>query len=327
LIKAKATGVQIARSMACHASATRKGMIVSFACLAKAQTKLGRKFAKADKKGCCGMPDDATIVGESVRALAEGIAAGLFPVDATDTARRCAFSKMRRTGAYGKGQLACWAHAVRDDVEVDPECQQAVAAGLEDAFVKREAKGGCATTGDQPDVQQAVDGFADAVVGLLMPSSTTTSTAFSGSTTTSTMLLGSTSTTMVGATTSTTVVSASTTTSTVPSVVSLSLHVQPVLTAHCATAGCHAGVHPAEGMDLTAGYAHGNLVNVASAECPLFKRVLPGKPGQSYLVFKLAGPPQPCFSGNQMPGGGAAPLSAADQNLIVTWITQGAANN
>jgi hypothetical protein len=293
---------------------------VVVACLANAQSKVALVFAKADEKASCGMPGDAAIVGDSVRALAEGMAAALFPVDAADTARRCASSKMRRTGAYGKGRLACWAGAFRDDAAVDPACQQALVERLEDAFARSEAKGGCATTADRPDVQQAVDGFADAVAGLLMPPTTTTTTAISGSTitTTSTVPSGSTTTTVVGATT---------TTSTVPGVVSLSLHVQPILTAQCATAGCHAGVRPAQDLDLRAGQAHGSLVNVTSGECPLFKRVLPGKPAQSYLVFKLAGPPQPCFSGNQMPSGGAAPLSPAEQNLIATWITQGAPNN
>jgi hypothetical protein len=84
---------------------------------------------------------------------------------------------------------------------------------------------------------------------------------------------------------------------------------------------------PAQGVDLSAGHSYGSLVNVASGQCPLFKRVRPMRPDQSYLVFKLAGSPQPCLSGNQMPSGGAPPLSAADQATISAWITQGALNN
>lgn len=86
-------------------------------------------------------------------------------------------------------------------------------------------------------------------------------------------------------------------------------------------------MQPAQGLNLKSGYAYLNLVNVPSQECPLFKRVSPGSAAQSYLVFKIAGPPQPCFSGNQMPSGGSPPLPAADQELIRTWIAQGAINN
>lgn len=57
------------------------------------------------------------------------------------------------------------------------------------------------------------------------------------------------------------------------------------------------------------------------------KYVLPGQADMSYLVFKIEGPPQPCFTGNQMPSGGRPPLSAADMNTITTWIAQGALNN
>jgi hypothetical protein len=46
----------------------------------------------------------------------------------------------------------------------------------------------------------------------------------------------------------------------------------------------------------------------------------------SYLVFKIAGPPQPCFIGAQMPSG-LPPLSGADQGTIANWILQGALNN
>jgi hypothetical protein len=67
-------------------------------------------------------------------------------------------------------------------------------------------------------------------------------------------------------------------------------------------------------------------VNVASRECPQFMRVAPGQPGASYLLFKLAGPPQPCFDGERMPEGAPA-LPAADQDTIRAWIAEGAPHN
>jgi hypothetical protein len=109
--------------------------------------------------------------------------------------------------------------------------------------------------------------------------------------------------------------------------VSFTGDVQPLFTAHCAFSGCHAGASPAQGLDLSAGHAYGDLVNVASGECALFKRVLPGQPTTSYVVFKIAGAPQPCFSGSQMPSGGRPPLAVAEQDTISNWILQGALNN
>jgi hypothetical protein len=329
-IKAKAAGARVAHSLGCYAAAVRGGSGTPVDCLASAQTKLGRAFARADKKGPCGIAGDETLIGDSVTAFAEGIAAGLFPADAADVGRRCASGKMRRAGVYGKGRLDCWGRAFRATRTVDPSCQAARATRLEAAFTKLETKGDCPTTSDEPSVAQAVDGFVDAVTGVLMPvAATTTSTTVWGptSSTTTTMPAGSTTTTLPGGTTTTSAPGATTTTSTLPTVVRLSLHVQPIFTANCAVAGCHAGVKPAEGMDLRSGHTYGSIVDVASQECPLFKRVRPGAPTQSYLVFKLNGPPQPCFSGNQMPSGGAPPLSAADQLLIRTWIEQGALDN
>jgi hypothetical protein len=332
-IKAKAAGARVARSLGCYAAAIRGGSGTPVGCLANAQKKFARAFAKADKKGSCGVAGDATLVGDSATAFAEGIAAGLFPAGAADVGRRCASGKMRRAGVYGKGRLACWGHAFRATRTLDPSCVAARATRLETIFAKLETKGNCPTTSDEPSVAQAVSGFVDAVAGVLMPAAptttSTTSTTVSGATssTTTTMPAGSTTTTLAGGTTTTTAPGATTTTSTLPTVVRLSLHVQPIFTANCAVAGCHAGVMPAEGMDLRSGHTHGSIVDVASQECPLFKRVRPGAPTQSSLVFKLNGPPQPCFSGNQMPSGGAPPLSAADQLLIRTWIEQGALDN
>jgi hypothetical protein len=62
-------------------------------------------------------------------------------------------------------------------------------------------------------------------------------------------------------------------------------------------------------------------VNVASRECPQFMRVAP-----SYILFNLAGPPQPCFDGERMPEGAPA-LPAADQDTTQAWIAEGAPNN
>ena len=83
---------------------------------------------------------------------------------------------------------------------------------------------------------------------------------------------------------------------------------------------------PAAGLDLsTAAKAYAGLVNVFSAECTTLKRVAPGAPDMSYLIWKLDGF-GPCFFGSRMPLVGL-PLSASQVATIRAWIVQGAPNN
>ncbi|MFO0590052.1 MAG: hypothetical protein U0441_21100 [Polyangiaceae bacterium] len=106
--------------------------------------------------------------------------------------------------------------------------------------------------------------------------------------------------------------------------VSFSAAVQPILTASCATNGCHKGVMPAEGLNLTSGQSYAKLVNVTASQCADGrKRVLPGQPSQSYLIDKLMGVDL-CF-GTQMPKQGMIPQ--AQIQTISDWICGGALNN
>lgn len=105
---------------------------------------------------------------------------------------------------------------------------------------------------------------------------------------------------------------------------SLATQVQPIFTKSCGGNGCHAGASPAQGLDLSTGKSYASLVNVASAQCPTTKRVVPSSATTSYLMHKIQGA-GPCFVGSRMPKG--APLSAADQNTVSGWISAGAPNN
>lgn len=107
--------------------------------------------------------------------------------------------------------------------------------------------------------------------------------------------------------------------------VTLSGQVQPIFTRDCTSGACHGSRNPAQNLDLSSAAAsYMNLVNVASAQCAMTKRVLPSQPDMSYLMWKLVGSGT-CFSGSRMPKG--APLSAADQATIRGWIAAGAPNN
>jgi hypothetical protein len=93
-----------------------------------------------------------------------------------------------------------------------------------------------------------------------------------------------------------------------------------VFTPTCATAGCHSGATPPQGLNLEAGNSFGSLVGIASSEVPAILRVAAGDPDNSYLIQKLEGT---ASVGARMPFGGAA-LDPAVIAEIRQWITDGA---
>jgi hypothetical protein len=110
-------------------------------------------------------------------------------------------------------------------------------------------------------------------------------------------------------------------------VVSFSGRIQPLLTARCASVGCHAAspvFSPGAGLVLTAGQARSNLVGRPSTQRPPRLLVAPGDPDASYLVHKVEG--RPGIEGLRMPYG-SPPLAAADQAAFRRWVGQGAADN
>ena len=112
-----------------------------------------------------------------------------------------------------------------------------------------------------------------------------------------------------------------------PPAVAFATQIQPLFDAHCVA--CHMSGAAQAGLSLEDGDAHANLVGVKSTESPL-PRVQPGAPGQSYLLHKLRDTQASVGgTGARMPlaDNGAAPLSAAEQTLVETWIEQGAPDN
>lgn len=106
--------------------------------------------------------------------------------------------------------------------------------------------------------------------------------------------------------------------------VSFSGAVQPILTATCATNGCHKGLMPQAGMDLTAGNSYQELVNVTATQCNDGRmRVLPGDPSNSYIIDKILNVDL-CF-GTKMPK--LTSLPASDAQTISEWICAGAPDN
>ncbi|MDX1481030.1 MAG: CHRD domain-containing protein [Woeseiaceae bacterium] len=98
---------------------------------------------------------------------------------------------------------------------------------------------------------------------------------------------------------------------------------ETIFTPTCATSGCHSGSNPPDGLDLTAGAAYANIVNVASVQMPSLLRIAPGNPDDSYLVRKVQGTG---IVASRMPLG-QPPLSQAQINLIRAWVEDGAPDN
>ncbi len=89
----------------------------------------------------------------------------------------------------------------------------------------------------------------------------------------------------------------------------------------CASGSCH-GTSERAGLNLTAGNAYANLVDVIATQAGV-ARVIPGNANDSYLIVKVEGRQT---VGAQMPVGGAA-LDNIDLTNLKNWINQGAKNN
>jgi mono/diheme cytochrome c family protein len=103
---------------------------------------------------------------------------------------------------------------------------------------------------------------------------------------------------------------------------SLASDIQPIFNKSCAFANCHDASAQAA-LDLSAGKARTNLVNVPATLDPSKVRLIPNQADSSYLVFMIV----PQSNGkSQMPIGGN-PLSDNEIQLIKNWIDAGAKNN
>jgi hypothetical protein len=110
-----------------------------------------------------------------------------------------------------------------------------------------------------------------------------------------------------------------------PVAVSFATDVQPILTASCAKIGCHTGVLPDAGLDLTAGAAYAEIVGKDATQCSDTRLIVdPGKPDVSYIIDKVTAHGI-CGGKKKMPPLGT--LSADKIQLISDWICGGALDN
>jgi hypothetical protein len=91
----------------------------------------------------------------------------------------------------------------------------------------------------------------------------------------------------------------------------------------CATAGCHDTITRQAALDLSAGQAYVQIVNIASVQIPSLMRIAPNDPGNSYLFQKISSSSP--AAGLRMPSG--AILADSQINLVRDWILRGAPND
>lgn len=91
--------------------------------------------------------------------------------------------------------------------------------------------------------------------------------------------------------------------------------------------GCHTdqGRTPASNLVLTEGRSYQQLVGRASIGKPGATLVIPGDPGNSYLVQKLERAPG--IVGERMPRNSGPFLTEGQMLVIRRWIAEGAQNN
>ena len=93
-----------------------------------------------------------------------------------------------------------------------------------------------------------------------------------------------------------------------------------VFTPSCALSFCH-GAALSGNLDLRDGAAYSNIVGVPSAEFPIWNRITPFNPDESFLICKLEACPS--MVGQQMPLiGGPLPQEVID--VIRAWVNRGA---
>jgi hypothetical protein len=102
--------------------------------------------------------------------------------------------------------------------------------------------------------------------------------------------------------------------------------VQPIFSARCATSSCHTFATHQAGLNLAAGYAYDEIVDVQSVFRPSWKRIVPSKADSSFLIKTLLPDATQHPEISRMPLG-REPLTDNQIQTIINWVNQGAVRN
>jgi hypothetical protein len=177
--KLTATGKKVSDKLKCFATAAGKALAVDAACLAKAETTFANAFTKAELKGGCPTTNDAASVESLVDDCVNAVQTALGTAVAKNP---CLKAKLTAAAKKAASKISCSATAASKGRTADPACLAKAEATFAKNFPKKEAKGGCLTTGDVAAVEAIVDAQCVApLVGALplptvTPSPTRTAT-------------------------------------------------------------------------------------------------------------------------------------------------------
>ncbi len=102
--------------------------------------------------------------------------------------------------------------------------------------------------------------------------------------------------------------------------------IQPIFTARCATASCHNLATQQLGLNLQAGYAYDEIVDVESPSSHEMPYIRSFDPDSSWLVRMIQADPERRFFTERMPLG-RAPLTPNQIATIINWVNAGAPRN
>jgi hypothetical protein len=148
----KATGKLASAILACHATTATK-QFPPTPCVKAAITAFEKAWGAAEAKGGCVTTVQVQDVENEVASVVAAAVDELTgtPEDAlltTPAARACAARKLAATGKDAKAQFACDTTGAKQGTLFSPTCVEHAGGALLKAWVAAEAKGGCATDGD-----------------------------------------------------------------------------------------------------------------------------------------------------------------------------------
>ncbi len=187
--KRKSAGKTAEGALKCVAKASDKGLAVDPACLTKLSTKLVTDFGKAEAKGGCLTPGDASAVQSTVDACVQDVRVRMMIGGDPLPLSKCNSGKLKGAGKLITKTLGCHDTALKKALPVAPACLAKADEGWTKAFAKANVKGDCTRLDDGPgitaDLEECLTNVLDDVTA---PTSTTTTTT---STTTTTVPGGS----------------------------------------------------------------------------------------------------------------------------------------
>jgi hypothetical protein len=168
--KLRAAGAKVNDRTKCFEKAVLKALPVDANCLDRADQKLISSFAAIEDRGGCVFTHDAAAVEGTIASAIGAFVSDLTPPTQDKAALKCAALKIKAAGSKANDKIKCHATAFGKGQAIDPSCLTRANSKFANAFLKAQAKGGCATTGDAPTIEGIVDGLVDGVVSKLVPS-------------------------------------------------------------------------------------------------------------------------------------------------------------